>query len=219
MRFLVCLAFFLVSCTDSHKTDNYKFERTEESGVVFDLVFPKTFWEQILRDSPPTIKPETSVYELYEALPIDVKLIEEKEGILRGKNHLVTFTEFGGQIDYSQYLNPEVGGDFRVYFEPEEPSEEDPAEIRKVYFLSATPQIQLGEEVFGGGCNFLYDVTQFFNKKVFKEGLLLHTAQNRYFYLTAGRFYFFHYLKNKIRVAQITFDDQRLQDKICQNRI
>jgi hypothetical protein len=93
------------------------------------------------------------------------------------------------------------------------------AEKRKVYFLSATPQSQFGDEVFGGGCNYLYDVTEYFDKKIFKEGLLLHTAQNRYFFLTAGRFYFFHYMKNKIRVAQVSFDDQRLQDKLCKNKL
>lgn len=219
MRWILACALLMVGCTEKNKYESLKYEKSEESGVVFDLVFPKAFWDLIIKQSPPTIKSDTSVYDLLEALPIDVKIVEGEAGILRRKNYWITFNEFGGRIDFSQYLHPEVKGDFRLLFEPESGTEEDPVQLKKVYFLSWTPQSNQNDEVFGGGCNALYDVTSYFEKTVSKDGLLLHTAQNRYFYLTAGRLYFVYYMKNKIRIAQVTLTDQRLESNLCENRL
>lgn len=219
MRYLILPFLFLVSCTESNRYESLKYEKSEESGVVFDLVFPKNFWDLIIRQSPPTIKSDTSVYDLLEALPIDIKIVEGEPGILRRKNYWITYTDFGGKIDFSQYLHPDVKGDFRVLFEPEEGTEEDPVQLKKVYFLSWTDQRTKSGEVFGGGCNTLYDITNYYEKTISKEGLLLHTSQDRYFYLTAGRFYFVYYMKNKIRIAQVTLTDQSLESSLCANRL
>lgn len=211
---IVCFAM-LASCTDYKKQSHYKFERIEDSDIVFDLVFPKSFWQQMIRDSPPTIKSDTSVYELLEALPTDVKLIEEKGKVLRGVNSLVVFQHFGGKIDYSQYLGADVNGSFRLEFDLALEEEQ----TLKVFFLSWSQQVTNGDETIGNGCNVLYDVTSYFTKDVLKNGLLLHTSQGRYLNLTAGRFYFISYQKHKIALSQITFTDSRFESQLCKNKI
>ena len=89
----------------------------------------------------------------------------------------------------------------------------------RVFFLSWSKQSTKDEEVYGSGCGYFYDVTSYFKKVVFKKGLLLHTNNYRYLDVSAGRFYFVHYGKEKIQLAQVTFTDSSLETRLCPDRL
>lgn len=205
-------------CQKKGGGDSVKYERVEIPEIDFNIILPQKMWDHVLRQSPPTIKYGASIYDLVEPLSMEVKLIEKTEGVLGGKNYLLDLSKFGGVLDYSKYIKEGERGGFALKFTPSIEGDEE-IEDYKVFYLSWVPTKKNKKEVLGNGCNVLYDLTSFFKKKAFEEGILLHTNKNRYFHLTAGRYYFVYYSKYKIWLSQITVQDKGLESQLCPNKI
>lgn len=217
MRFLLlALVVFNLSCEKRENKDKKEFEIISQTDVKFDLVFPEELWDQIMRSAPLTLNTKKTAYELFESLFMQVELVDGPKEVLSGKNYRFDLKDFGGEIDFNTYLNREAVGHFRMFFNF--PSLEKDSEMR-VFFLSWTKQYTKDEEVFGNGCGHFYELTSYFKKEVFKNGLLLHTNNYRYLDFTGGRLYFVSYTKNKIQLAQVTLTDSSLEKRMCSDRI
>jgi len=213
---IASLVIVSASCNKEEVTKKGDFEIINQADMKFDLVFPQELWDEMLKKAPITIDTKKSTYDLYESLFVQVELVDGSREVLGGKNYRFDFKEFGGEIDWNTYINRENIGNFKVYFNfPSLPEGSD----MRVYFLSWSKQHTKDEEVFGNGCGYFYDVTSYFKKQVFKNGLLLHSNGYRYLDVTAGRFYFLNYTKEKIQLAQMTFTYSELKERFCADRL
>lgn len=218
LKVLIMIPFLigLLSC------DKHENKRTEEFEIInfadkkFDLIFPQELWDQIIKSAPITMNVNKSVYDLFETLSAQVELVDGSKEVLGGKNYRFDFKDFGGEINFESYLNKSAIGSFRVFFDFPELSEE---KDMKVFFLSWSKQYTRDGEVFGNGCGYFYDVTSYFQKEVFKKGLLLHTNNYRYLDVIGGRLYFVNYTQTKIQISQITLTDASLEDRMCTERL
>lgn len=213
---LSVLLIFSLSCEKHETKKKPEFEIISQSDLKFDLVFPQELWDQIMRMAPLTLNTNKTAYELFESLFIQVEVVDGSKEVLRGKNYRFDFKDFGGEVDFNTYLDREAIGSFRMFFNFPELAE---GSDMRVLFLSWSKQYTDDEEVFGNGCGYFYDVTSYFKKEVFKNGLLLHTNNYRYLDLAAGRLYFVNYTKDKIQLAQVTLSDSSLESRMCADRI
>jgi hypothetical protein len=214
MKKLLFISILILSaCTKHVASDSHQFETIAPEGVKFDLVFPQPLWDLIINSAPKEMNVQKSAYELFNPLLVHVQVIQNHAEVFDGKSYQFEFKDFGGEIDWNNYLNRSENGSFSVRFEF--PKVEH-AEM-KVFFMGWTKQFTRDGENFGSGCNTILDLTSYFQKTVLKKGLLLHTNELRYFYATAGRFYFVFYEKDKIDLAQVTFTDSSLKNKMCEN--
>jgi len=211
-RIFLILLLICASCTQSSKEENKEFEHITTAEKKFDLVFPEPLWDLILHSAPPTINITKSAYEIFDTLPINVQLIQTHAPIFNGKNYVFEFKDFGGEIDWNNYLNRSESGSFVLKFDFPKMEDGD----MKVFFLSWTKEHSKDDEVFGNGCHTILDLSSYFKNTVFKKGLLLHTKDSRYFFATAGRFYFVLYSKDKIKISQVTFSDSELKNRLCE---
>lgn len=213
---VLSLAVLVSSCNKEEVTKKGDFEIMNQTDIKFDLVFPQELWDEFLAKAPITLNTKKSTYDLFDSLFVQVELVDGSREVLNGKNYRFNFQDFGGQIDWNTYMNRENIGNFKVYFNfPELPEDSE----MRVYFLSWSKQYSRDDEVFGNGCGHFYDVTSYFKKDVFKNGLLLHSNGYRYLDVAAGRFYFVNYTKDKIQIAQVTFTDSGLEERFCEERL
>lgn len=213
---ILFLALSILSCDKEEVHKKGEFEIISQSDLKFDLIFPQELWDEIMRKAPVTLNINKSAYELFESLNMQVELVDGSKEVLSGKNYRFDFKDFGGDIDYNTYINRDAVGNFKMYFNfPELPAD---GEMR-VYFLSWSKQHTDDDEVFGNGCGYFYDVTNYFTKEVLNKGLLLHSNGYRYLDVTAGRLYFVNYIKDKIQLAQITLTDSSLDNRLCSDRL
>lgn len=212
---LSILCFLAASCEKREVVKKGDFENVSQGDIKFDLVFPEELWNQILRDAPLTINVSKSPYDLFESLFVQTEIVDSPKQVLNGTNYRFDFKEFGGEIDFNNYLNRSRVGSFRMFFNFPALDEG----TFKVYFLSWSKQYSVDEEVFGNGCGYFYNVTSYFKKEVLRNGLLLHTNNYRYLDLIAGRLYFVNFTKNKIQIAQVTLSDSSLEQRLCSDRI
>lgn len=213
---IIPLFIFVLSCDKHENKKTGEFEIISQPDIKFDLVFPQEMWDEILNHAPITITTTKSVYELFEALSVQVELVDGTKEVLHGKNYRFDLKDFGGEINFDNYLDKSTIGNFKMYFNFPEITEE--SDIR-VYFLSWSKQYTKDDEVFGNGCGYFYDVTSYFKKEVFKKGLLLHTNNYRYLDVVGGRLYFVNYGKTKIQISQVTLTDSSLENRMCADRL
>jgi hypothetical protein len=213
---LFILLVFSISCVKHEKHKQENFESISTLDLKFDLVFPQELWAKILALAPISVPTDKSAYDIFESLPVQVELVDGSKEVLGGKNYRFDFIEFGGEIDFNAYLKRDVIGSFKMRFNFQ-PAEE--GSDMHVFYMSWSKQHAQGDELFGNGCGFFYDVTKYFKKEVLKNGLLLHTNNYRYFDLIGGRLYFVNYTKYKIQVAQVTLTDTSLEKRMCEDRI
>ncbi|MES2768014.1 MAG: hypothetical protein V4596_02620 [Bdellovibrionota bacterium] len=216
---IVSLGFFLlfsISCEKEKAQKKSDFEIVNQTDAKFDIVFTQELWDEILRKAPLTVDTKKNTYELFESLSTQVEVVDGPKEVLNGKNYRFDFKDFGGEINWNNYLNREAVGNFKIYFNFPALSEESDM---RVYYMSWSKQSSKDDEVFGNGCGYFYDVTGYFKKEVFKKGLLLHTSNYRYLDLAAGRFYFVNYTKEKIQLAQVTLTDSSLDNRLCADRL
>jgi hypothetical protein len=214
--FLLIALISSVSCVKHENGKAEDFELVSTLDVKFDLVFPQELWDYILTQAPPSVPTDKSAYDIFESLPMQVELLDSPKEVLGGKNFRFDFKEFGGEIDFNAYLKRDVVGSFKMNFNFQ-PAEE--GSVMRVFYMSWSKQYSRDDEVFGNGCGYFYDVTSYFKKEVFKNGLKLHTNNYRYFDLMAGRLYFVNYTKYKIQIAQLTLTDTSLEKRMCEDRI
>lgn len=213
---MVPLIIFVLSCDKPKKREPKDFEIINLADIKFDLVFPQELWEEIMDHAPLTINTTKSAYDIFEVLATQVELVDGTKEVLKGKNYRFDFNDFGGEVNFETYLDKTVVGSFRMFFNfPKITTESN---IR-VYFLSWSKQYMKDDEVFGNGCGYFYDVTSYFKKEVFKNGLLLHTKNYRYLDVIGGRLYFVNYEKTKIQISQITLTDTSLEGRMCAERL
>ncbi len=211
--FVVLILF--VSCQKTKQFENHDYELVAAQDLNFDIVFPRPLMDLIKASATPGFNMNRSPYEIFQPLPVNVKVTQEHGNALDGKNYQFDFRDFGGQIDWNAYLKRSGGGGINVQFDfPDAPSSE-----YKVFFLSWTKIVKQNDEIFGNGCRVILDVTSFFKSTVFKTGLRIHTKDFRYFYATVGRFYFIFYNKDKISLSQVTFTDSSLAEKMCEEAL
>jgi hypothetical protein len=210
------LILFVVSCQKHSVQKKEDFEIISPSDVKFDIVFPQELWDEIMKAAPVTLNTNKSAYDLFESLSVQIEVIDGSKEVLGGKNYRFDFREFGGEIDFNTYLKRDVIGNFKMRFNF--PAGDEESNLH-VFFLSWSKQFTMGDETYGNGCGYFYDVTSYFNKEVFKKGLLLHTNNYRYFDLAAGRLYLVNYTKDKIQLAQITLTDSSLEKRMCEEKL
>ncbi len=212
---LLVLILFALGCEKDTPQRPTEFEIIVPDSR-FDLVFPKELWSEVLNGAPMSINTSESVYEFFETLPVQAEVAEAKGNAFGGTNYRFDFKEFGGLIDFDAYLDRSSSGSFRLFFNL--PNIANLSNL-KVYFLSWSEQYTRSGDVFGNGCGYFYDISSYFKKTMFTDGLLLHTKDYRYLDLAAGRLYFVNYTDKKIEVAQVTLTDRKLEERLCSDRI
>lgn len=216
--FAVLMTLFSSGCTKHKKQTQKELEVISTGELQFNLTFPQFLWAKILDGAPPTINKSLGPYEIFFPLETRIEIVENKGSPLGGKNYRYEYSIFGGEIDWNVLLEKDQGGSVDLMFNF--PGVEE-FENFKVYFLSWSEKKIIHDEVFGNSCNRVLDITDFFKKNMYFDGLKLHTKDLRYLYATAGRFYFVNYGKEKIYLSQVSFNHSQLAKEgyLCGERI
>jgi hypothetical protein len=145
---------------------------------------------------------------------IIVHLVQKNEGIVEGEAVKIHLPKGGGSIDLSRYITSQQGS---FYVGIEYPAFET-ATAKKVVFVSRTRKRKIGAEVFGAGCNQVFDITDRFQKEMAGEGLKVNTTQERYISVIGGTFLFSAQKDNEVLLAQVTFTNPQYQHLFCEEK-
>lgn len=172
-------------------------------------------------DFPDDIKVPTKMWDLVEHAPkgknnlifsdVKVFLVEKNEGIIEGEAVEISLPKGGGNIDLSRFVTDKKGS---FYVGLEFPGFEG-ASTKKVLFISATKKRRIGNQVFGAGCNQMFDITDKFLKEMSGEGLKVNTTQDRYLSVLGGTFIFAAQKEHDILLAQVTFQNSQNSFLFC----
>lgn len=147
----------------------------------------------------------------FELMEVSVVLREKNEGVLGEKEYLVQFPKGGGSLDISQFTTNKSGTFYLAVQYPNPSKETD-----KVYFVSKAKRRKIGDEVWGSGCNKYFDLTNFFFKTGFKEGIKANTTDFRHLSLLGGSFVVAVNDGKKVRTAQVRVFDSKNPQFFCE---
>lgn len=217
----IFIFILLVAC---EKKDIFKVEGLTAVDVGHfpkDILLPSIVWDLLEGKSSITSAGKIQYQEVTHLkfeenvfVGAKVRMIEKSPGVLGGQSVEVTSTRAGLHIDLSQYVKMSKGT-FLMSFKPD--SDVKPEQI-KVYFVSRSRKRKalLGQNI-GSGCNTFYDITDFYLKKILKEGIEVNVTNNRHVSLLAGHFIMLVSHEGVIRaMTQITFTDTAHPNYLCE---
>lgn len=147
--------------------------------------------------------------------PITVYMIEETPGVLGGRNQKINFGPGGGDIDLRDFVS-EKRGAFRIVFEF---GSDDPAIVKRVWYVSNAQRRKVGPDWVGAGCDRYMDISTFVKKETAKDGMLIAVGGDRHVSALAGTFLFSLKRGSRIEVARLTFTDSgKRKDILCRGR-
>jgi hypothetical protein len=177
-------------------------EGTKEKETDEKSVKPTEEQIELLKKRPPL-----------DPLSFRIYLIEKTAGILGGENWDLKFPVGGGYLDF-RYFIPESIGSGTFFLKIKYDSPMDPKET-KVYYLSNAKTRTLAGQTYGNGCHRYFDVSDYWNKAMKGEGLVLNTHLQRHLSLTYGTFYFVAPVLGKLRIGHLTIKDSRHHELSC----
>ncbi len=126
----------------------------------------------------------------------------------------------GGVIQLGEHINSKVSGRFKVFFdislgEKVSVDVEDFKKNMRVYFLGNSKKRYIKKIKLGSGCYSYHDVTQFFNKTVHAEGLLVDSENLSHVSTLAGQFVFVFPNLEDLHLAVIKFTDSQNRNLLC----
>lgn len=203
----------LASCKG--KPDGYHVEEYREvkfEDFSDDIKVPSKMWDLVEfkgNEAHDEHAPKVSRNLIFS--DVKVFLVEKNEGIIEGEAVEISLPKGGGNIDLSRFVTNQKGS-FYVGFEF--PGFEG-AKAQKVLFVSATKKRRIGSQVFGAGCNQMFDITDRFLKEMSGEGLKVNTTQDRYLSVLGGTFIFAAQKEHDILLAQVTFQNSQNSFLFC----
>ncbi len=217
------ISFFVLAAT-SLMLVAFAPKSTPLSGEIIDidytaqetkLSFPRPLWTVVSKYL--STRDKNTKEDAMLNLPMSLSLRADKKRVLFETGYRITLGEFGGRIDYSKFVNPKEKGKLFLMFN----TNLDKEEIKniKVYYMSSSRKRKIGEDSVGNKCNELLNLTDYFQKEVFANGMALPTAQSRHLSVTAGRFYFILPSAGFAKVSQITFSDSTQTGLVCDTNL
>ncbi len=141
-----------------------------------------------------------------------VLLIEKTPGVLGGQNFDLHYPGGGGVLDYRGFVPETKTGTF--YLSAKFDKEMDPKELH-IYYLSDSKLREVDGKPMGNGCGRYLDISEYWNKSMKDEGLVLNTVESRHISITAGTFYFVTSVAGKLRMGHLTVKDSRHRELLC----
>lgn len=225
----------LISCTahESYHQDQYK--EVKITDVPEDIHIPPGAWDLLEgkgsdskgdagkkeeggKEAPKEAGKEVKAGEdvkLHKEIvfsELDVFMVEKNEDVLKDKAVKIHFPKGGGEIDLAQYMG-KAPGSFFVGFD--DPDFKDATE-KKVVFVSDTRKRRLEDQVYGGGCNQFFDITEQFLKNMKEQGLKVNTTRERHVTVLGGHFLFSAIKGNTVYISQVTFKDSEHKNLFCE---
>lgn len=211
-----CIA--LSACNKHSTVDSSQFKQLDLTTPDFKLSFPRVLWERLAERYEDNAKFKQDKFDFFTGIPVTVTLASEKSDVLKEKGFQGNFGPFGGTMDFADLLNPKEKGHITVRFTVDLDDEEARNNL-KVYYVSGGRKRKINGEVIGSGCDSMLDLTTYFQKEVFKNGIVTHTGQDRHVSALSGRYYFIYQGANKIQVAQLTITDSQKTDLLCEGQL
>jgi len=143
---------------------------------------------------------------------VDVFLVEKNDDVLKDKAVKIHFPKGGGEIDLAQYMGKNPGSFFVGFDDPDFKDTKD----KKVIFVSQTRKRRLDDQVYGGGCNQFFDITEHFFKNMKEQGLKVNSTRERHVTVLGGHFLFSAIKGNTVYIAQVTFKDSEHKNLFCE---
>ncbi|KHD89556.1 MAG: hypothetical protein OM95_02960 [Bdellovibrio sp. ArHS] len=143
---------------------------------------------------------------------VTVFLVQKNDQIIRNEAVKILLPKGGGTVDLSRYVTGNQGSFYVGFDFPQF----EGATAKKVIFVSKARKRRIGSQVFGGGCNQFFDITDRFLKEVAGEGIKVNTTQERYLSVLGGTFFFAAQKDNDVHLAQVTFMHPQYSPLFCE---
>jgi hypothetical protein len=206
MKITALFFLFLMACTSQHRpVETVKFEVTE---IAQEVQIPKMVMNEVDEEVK---KDGAAVAPVYLFTPLQVQFTELSANVLKNPSFSYVFPKGGGQLDLKDVVTGE--GSFYMSFPPEQ--FEKMPEIMHLYYVSNSPKKKIGDESFGLGCGKMLDLKKSFSKLQKLDFLKLNTNEQRYVYVTAGRFIFVFKQATQVYISQLTITDSRFSKELC----
>jgi hypothetical protein len=217
------LSLSSLSCEDKPEYIPPKAQTVAMPAVTQEVNLPTRLWEEIESVYVPTLYDKAAVenednskakLEIpKEFFTFHVYLKEKTNGILNNSDgYDLTVSGTGGLIDFQQFVKDKKGS-FYLGMRPD--LQISDSDNFKVFYLSNAKNMNLGTETVGAGCDKYMDISDYFRKKMKKEGIFLTTAEGRHVSLMAGTYFFATSLKGKLYLSQLTIRDSRFKKHHC----
>lgn len=187
-------------------------EKIEIHSIADEVQIPKI----IMSDLQAEITSESkTIAPVYMFATLQVRFVEFNEGVLKNPSMTFVFPKGGGRIDLKDVISG--SGSFYLSF-PKiqfEGKAEDEPELLHFYYVSNSPVKKIDGESFGLGCGKMIDLKKSYSKLQSPDFLKLNTSEQRYLYVTAGRYVFIFQQFSKIYMSQLTITDSRYTKELC----
>lgn len=225
-RSLLIFSMFLSVVSCKEKMPSYHAEEYQEikyEDLPEDIKVPTKIWEMVEfkgagaekaeahggGHGEGTAAPAASKNLVFSDLQIF--LVEKNPGVVAGEAVKISLPKGGGTVDLSRFITNKQGT-FYVGFEFPEFAE---AQAKKVIFVSNTKKRRIGNQVFGAGCNQIFDITDRFMQEMKGDGLKVNTTQERYLSVMGGTFLFAAQKGSDVFLAQVTFTNPQQAALFC----
>jgi hypothetical protein len=222
MKYLLVFLLLLTACEDTPEYLKGKKTKVNMTASTQDVKLPAKLWEELEAIYQPLILDQSRVEEEGSRAKLEIPkeffgfsfyLVEKNRGIVKHGDHELVFEKGGGTLDLADFLSDQKGS-FYVAMRPQ--LELDKNDKLRVFYLSNSRRLNIDGEVHGGGCDKYMDVTQFFNERMKKEGVLANTTKQRHVGLLVGTYFFAVSIKGKLYLSQLTVKDSRFKKLHCQ---
>lgn len=225
-RSLLIFSMFLTVASCKEKMPSYHAEEYQEikyEDLPEDIKVPTKIWEMVEFKGAGSEKaeghggghgegaaaPAASKNLVFSDLQIF--LVEKNSGVVAGEAVKISLPKGGGTVDLSRFITNKQGT-FYVGFEFPEFAE---AQAKKVIFVSNTKKRRIGSQIFGAGCNQIFDITDRFMQEMKGDGLKVNTTQERYLSVMGGTFLFAAQKGSDVFLAQVTFTNPQQAALFC----
>lgn len=148
----------------------------------------------------------------YTFSPIKVHLDQKNDGVLVKPSVSLQFARGGGSVDLSELVASQ-NGSFYLSFELSDEMKD--SKDLKVFFISSAKKRKIGNEILGGGCQSLFDLSKKFEDNFIKSQLKLNTTRDRHLSVIGGSFVFSVKKDNQVYISQISFTDSKKKHLFC----
>lgn len=206
MLIRLLLIFLLVGCAQHRSPEND--EIIDVKSIAKEVQIPKILMTSLVKEIISDSKTLTPVYLF---MPLQVRLVEQNEGVLKKPAIRINFPKGGGNIDLKDIVTG--FGSFFLSFPAEQFDES--YDFLHLYYISNSPVKKIENESFGLGCGKMIDLKKSFSKLQKPDFLKLNTSDLRYLHVTAGMYVFVFKKSSQIFMAQLTIADSRYSKELC----
>ncbi len=206
VKLLVFLPLLVAGCFKS--SDSGSVETIEVRVVAKEVQIPKILMSDLENEITSDSK---TIAPVYMFIPLQVQFSELNDGVLKSPVMRFNLPKGGGNIDLKDVVTGV--GSFYLSFPADQ--FEGKAELIHLYYISNSPVKKIENENFGLGCGRMIDLKKSFGKLQKPDFLKLNTSEQRYLYVTSGRFVFVFKESSRIYMAQLTISDSRYLKELC----